>query len=74
MKPVQGLLLAVTALCSLSAQARLPDPLPEELAKKQAAADKKARDEEAAKQALQKAQDRVASRYKASRGAGITGR
>lgn len=73
MKPVHGLLLAVTALCSLSAQARLPDPLPEELAKKQAAADKKARDEEAAKLTLQKAQDRVASRYKARRGASSAG-
>jgi hypothetical protein len=44
---------------------RLPPPTPEEAAKKKAAAEKKATDDEVAKKALERAQDRVAARYKA---------
>lgn len=52
-------------LISLPIYAKLPAPGPEELAKKQAAAEKKAQDEEAAKEALGHAQDRVAQQYRA---------
>lgn len=64
-------LLKTLALCALLgwssvAAARLPAPTPEEAAKKAAAAETKAKADEAAKQALAAAQDRVAQRYRAS--------
>lgn len=65
------LLMQVLALCGLlfwavTVAAQLPAPTPEEAAKKQAAAEKKAAADDAAKQALAKAQDRVARRYRAA--------
>lgn len=45
--------------------AKLPAPAEAELQAKKTAAEKKAKDEEAAKKALARAQDRVAARYKA---------
>lgn len=64
-------LLNTLALCALmawpaAAMARLPAPTPEETAKKAAAAETKAKADEAAKQALAAAQDRVARRYRAA--------
>lgn len=56
------LLLAVHA-----AWGKLPPPTEAEVQTKKAAAEKKAKDEDAAKRALAKAQDRVAERYKKSR-------
>jgi hypothetical protein len=58
-----GMLLLVTH----AAWGKLPPPTEAEVQAKKAAAAKKATDEEAAKQALAKAQDRVAARYKNSR-------
>lgn len=59
---------ALFLICGLgmtaTALAKLPDPTPEEAAKKQAEAEKKATSEEAAKEALAKAQDRVNQRYR----------
>ncbi|HEY3327986.1 MAG TPA: formate dehydrogenase [Novimethylophilus sp.] len=65
MKP--QILMLVAMLCSVEALAKLPPPTPEEAAKKQIAAEKKVKDEDAAKEALAKAQDRVAQRYRAIR-------
>lgn len=45
--------------------AKLPAPTEAELQAKKTAAEKKTRDEDAAKQALARAQDRVVARYKA---------
>ena len=58
-----GMLLLATHV----AWGKLPPPTEAEAQTKKAAAEKKAKDEEAAKQALAKAQDRVAERYKKSR-------
>lgn len=60
------LLMLLALLWSVAAMAKLPPPTPEEAAKKQAAAEKQAKDEGVAKEALAKAQDRVAQRYRAS--------
>lgn len=46
------------------ASGKLPAPTEAEAEAKKAAAEKKAKDEDAAKKALAKAQDRVAERYK----------
>lgn len=64
-------LLNTLTLCALffwsaAAIARLPAPTPEEAAQKAAAAATKAKADEAAKQALAAAQDRVAQRYRAA--------
>lgn len=58
-------MLAAVLLSPAAALAKLPEPTPEEAQQKAAAAEKKALSEEAAKAALAKAQDRVASRYRA---------
>lgn len=58
-------MLAAAFFSPISALAQLPAPTAEEAAQKAAAAEKKALGEEAAKAALAKAQDRVASRYRA---------
>ena len=61
--------LALGALATLWAwgvHAQLPPPTPEEAARKQEAAKKKARDENTAKSALTRAQNRVAERYRAA--------
>lgn len=57
--------MAISLAVPAVALAQLPPPAPEEAAKKAEAAEKKAASEEAAKVALGKAQDRVASRYRA---------
>lgn len=59
-------LLAAVLLSPAAVLAKLPEPTPEEAQKKAAAAEKKALGEDAAKAALAKAQDRVASRYRAT--------
>lgn len=59
-------MLAAVLLSPAAALAKLPEPTLEEAQKKAAAAEKKALDEDAAKAALAKAQDRVASRYRAT--------
>ena len=61
------LLIFLAMLWSVETAAKLPPPTPEEAAKKQVAAEKKAKEEDAAKEALAKAQDRVAQRYRATR-------
>ena len=58
--------LAAVCFNPISAFAQFPAPTAEEAAQKAMAAEKKALGEEAAKAALAKAQDRVASRYRAS--------
>lgn len=64
---MKRLLILLAALAvGHAAWAKLPEPTPEEAAKKQAAAEKKAQDEEAAKVALGKAQDKVAVKYRAT--------
>ena len=50
-----------------AAWGKLPPPTESEAQAKTIAADKKAKDEEAAKKALARAQDRVVERYKNSR-------
>jgi len=59
------MLFAALALPAI-AQAQLPSPTPGEAAKKQATAEKKAKDEAAAKESLGRAQNRVAVRYHAA--------
>lgn len=66
MKTLWMIALATMLATSLSANARLPEPTPEEAQKKLADAEKKAKGEEAAKAALAAAQDRVAQRYRAT--------
>lgn len=56
-----SLMIALSGL----AAAKLPAPTPEQAKSKQETAAKKAKADEAAKQALARAQDRVAARYKA---------
>lgn len=58
---VGAVLLAIAA----TGWAKLPPPTPEQVKDKQAKAEKKAKDDEAAKKALARAQDRVVARYKA---------
>ena len=60
-------LVGMLLLATHAAWGKLPPPTEAEAQTKKAAADKKAKDEETAKQALAKAQDRVAARYKNSR-------
>jgi prophage tail gpP-like protein len=60
-------LAGMLLLATHAAWGKLPPPTEAEAQTKKAAAEKKAKDEEAAKQALAKAQDRVAARYKNSR-------
>jgi hypothetical protein len=60
-------LAGMLLLATHAAWGKLPPPTEAEALAKKAAAEKKAKDEEAAKQALAKAQDRVAARYKNSR-------
>jgi len=60
-------LAGMLLLATHAAWGKLPPPTEAEVQVKKAAAAKKATDEEAAKQALAKAQDRVAARYKNSR-------
>jgi hypothetical protein len=62
---MRSMLVAALSLPWL-AQAQLPPPSPEEAAKKQEAMQKKARDENTAKAALKRAQNRVAERYHAA--------
>jgi len=59
------MLVAALAL-PWAAHAQLPTPTPEEAAKKQETAQKKAHDENTAKAALTRAQNRVAERYHAT--------
>ena len=59
-------LAGMLLLATHAAWGKLPPPTEPEAQAKKAAADKKVKDEEAAKQALAKAQDRVAARYKKS--------
>ncbi len=59
-------LFAMLLLATHAAWGKLPPPTEAEAQAKKAAADKKAKDEEAAKQMLAKAQDRVTARYKKS--------
>ena len=59
-------LAGILLLATHAAWGKLPPPTEAEAQTKKAAAAKKATDEEAAKQALAKAQDRVAARYKKS--------
>lgn len=59
-------MLVAALLSPAAALAKLPEPTPEEAQQKAAAAEKKTLGEEAAKAALAKAQDRVASRYRAT--------
>ncbi|HQR50568.1 MAG TPA: hypothetical protein PKW44_02885 [Methylophilaceae bacterium] len=59
------LMLCATLALPLAVRAELPPP-PEEAAKKQEAAQKKARDENSARAALTRAQNRVAERYHAA--------
>lgn len=65
MKRLNVWMLSAALLAPAAVLAKLPAPTPEEAQKKAAAAEKKAADDEAAKAALAKAQDRVASRYRA---------
>jgi hypothetical protein len=58
-------MLAAALFAPAEVLAKLPAPTAEEAQQKAAAAEKKALGEEAAKAALAKAQDRVASRYRA---------
>lgn len=60
------LLLICSMGMAATALAKLPDPTPEEVAKKQADVEKNAKNEEIAKEALAKAQDRVNQRYRAT--------
>lgn len=60
-------LAGMLLLATHAAWGKLPPPTEAEAQTKKAAADKKAKDEDAAKQALAKSQDRVAERYKKSR-------
>ena len=60
-------LAGMLLLATHAAWGKLPPPTEAEAQTKKTAADKKAKDEEAAKKALAKAQDRVAARYKNSR-------
>jgi len=60
-------LAGILLLATHAAWGKLPPPTEAETQTKKTAADKKTKDEEAAKQALAKAQDRVAERYKKSR-------
>ena len=60
-------LAGMLLLATHAAWGKLPPPTEAEAQTKKAAADKKAKDEEAAKKALAKAQDRVAERYKKPR-------
>lgn len=60
-----AVMAAVMIALSGIAGAKLPPPTPAEAKAKQEAAAKKAKADEAAKQALARAQDRVAARYKA---------
>ncbi|HZV99722.1 MAG TPA: formate dehydrogenase [Methylophilaceae bacterium] len=62
---IKLLVLCMTMTWAINAAAKLPPPTPEETQKKQADAEKKAATEEAAKAALEKAQDRVSQRYRA---------
>jgi hypothetical protein len=62
---VKWMLFAVLAL-PWAAHAQLPPPTPEEASMKQEAAQKKARDENSAKAALMRTQNRVAERYYAA--------
>lgn len=64
-RSISWMLATVLATPALAA-AQLPPPTAEEAAKKAEAAEKKAAGDESAKAALAKAQDRVASRYRAS--------
>ena len=57
-------LAGMLLLATHAAWGKLPPPTEAEAQTKKAAADKKVKDDEAAKQALAKAQDRVAARYK----------
>jgi hypothetical protein len=58
------MLFALTATWVAIAHAQLPPLSPEEAARKQMAAEKKARDEATAKAALARAQNRVVERYR----------
>lgn len=60
-------LAGMLLLATYAAWGKLPPPTEAETQTKKTAADKKAKDEEAAKQALAKAQNRVAARYKNTR-------
>ena len=62
---VYGVMAFFMVALSGVAAAKLPAPTPEQAKAKQEAATKKAKSDEAAKQALARAQDRVAARYKA---------
>lgn len=64
MKSIQKIFLVWLLAIPMMAFARLPVPSAEEAAKKLAAAEKKALDEEAAKVSLGRSQDRVAQRYR----------
>jgi len=59
-------LAGILLLAAHAAWGKLPPPGEAEVQTKKAAAEKKAKDEEAAKKALAKAQDRVAERFKNS--------
>lgn len=65
MKRLNVWMLSAALLSPTMVLAKLPAPTPEEAQQKAAAAEKKALGDEAAKAALAKAQDRVASRYRA---------
>lgn len=60
-------LAGMLLLATHAAWGKLPPPTEAEAQTKKATADKKAKDDEAAKKALAKAQDRVVARYKNSR-------
>lgn len=60
-------LAGMLLLATHAAWGKLPPPTEAEIQAKKAAAEKKAKDEEAGKRTLAKAQDRVAERYKKSR-------
>ncbi len=59
-------LAGMLLLAAHAAWGKLPPPTEAEAQTKKSAAEKKAKDDEAAKKALAKAQDRVAERYKNS--------
>ena len=65
MNRLNAWLLAAAFSTPLAAMAQLPAPSAEEAVQKAAAVEKKALGEEAAKAALARAQERVASRYRA---------
>lgn len=65
MKRLNIWMLSIALFSPAVVLAKLPVPTPEEAQQKAAAAEKKALGDEAAKAALAKAQDRVASRYRA---------